>query len=167
MSASRRQAPRSVTLAISANSISALARQASSRYSRCSATYPGQAALLTGVANLVRLHTRHPALQRNEISFFYFHPQFDDNAGCRVFGYARTAGNGIGNTGQVIVLANMGTEKFPVYVIPNWPWGGRPLTEAATPGAPGPMPPPVPVYDGISNSLTLALDAFQVRVFTS
>jgi 1,4-alpha-glucan branching enzyme len=131
------------------------------------AAYPGQAALLTGVANLVRLHTRHPALQRNEISFFYFHPQFDDNAGCRVFGYARTAGNGIGNTGQVIVLANMGAEKFPVYVIPNWPWGGRPLTEAATPGAPGPMPPPVPVYDGISNSLTLALDAFQVRVFTS
>jgi 1,4-alpha-glucan branching enzyme len=130
------------------------------------ATYPGQAALLTGVTNLVRLRTQHPALQRNEILFFHFHPQFDDNVGCRVFGYARTAGNDIGNAGQVIVLANMGAEKFPSYVIANWPWRARAVAEAANPGAPGPMPPPAPVYDGVSNSLTLALDAFQVRVFT-
>jgi 1,4-alpha-glucan branching enzyme len=130
------------------------------------AAYPGQAALLTGVANLIRLRAQHPALQRNEISFFHFHPQFDNTQGCRVFAYARTAGNRIGNSGQVVVLANMGAEKFPAYVIPDWPWGGRALTEAANPGAPGPMPPPAPFYDGTSNSLTLALDAFQVRVFT-
>jgi 1,4-alpha-glucan branching enzyme len=130
------------------------------------AAYPGQAALLTGVTNLIRLRTQHPALQRNEIAFFYFHPQFDDNAGPRVFGYARTAGNAIGNSGQVIVLANMGAQKFPSYVVPNWPWGGRALAEAATPGAPGPMPPPAPTFDAATNSLALALDAFQVRVFT-
>jgi hypothetical protein len=115
---------------------------------------------------LTRLRAQHPALQRNEISFFHFHPQFDNTQGCRVFAYARTAGNRIGNSGQVVVLANMGAEKFPAYVIPDWPWGGRALTEAANPGAPGPMPPPAPFYDGTSNSLTLALNAFQVRVFT-
>ena len=76
------------------------------------ADYPGQAALLTGVTNLIRLRTQHPALQRNEIAFFYFHPQFDDTNGSRVFGYARTAGNGIGNSGQVIVLANMGAQNI-------------------------------------------------------
>jgi glycosidase len=130
------------------------------------ASYPGNAALLAGVTSLVKLRTTHPALQRDEIDFFYFHPQFDDNNGSRIFGYTRTAGAAVGSAGQVIVLANMGASKFPVYTIPAWPWGTKALVEAGNPGAPGPIPPPAPAYDGASNSLTLSLDAFQVRVFT-
>jgi pullulanase/glycogen debranching enzyme len=125
------------------------------------AYYPGQSALLANVTALVKLRTTHPALQRNEIGFFHFHPQFDDNSGVRVFGYARTGGTATGNTGQVIVLANMGSEKFPVYDIPGWPWGTIGLTEIGNPGA---SPPDFNPETGI---LSLALDAFQVRLFTS
>jgi len=31
-----------------------------------------------------------PALQRDEVEFFYFHPQFDDNDAPRVFAYCRS-----------------------------------------------------------------------------
>jgi hypothetical protein len=80
-----------------------------------------------------------------------------------VFGYARTAGNPVGNLGQVIVLANMGPQKFTSYEIPGWPWQALPVTET---GAMGPLT-DQPVYDAASGSLTLGLDAFQVRVFTT
>jgi 1,4-alpha-glucan branching enzyme len=125
------------------------------------AAYPGNAALLARITSLIQLRTSNGALQRNEIAFFYFHPQFDDNDAPRVFGYARTGGASVGTTGQVIVLANMGAEKFPVYAVPGWPWGSTALTEIGKAGD------PAPVYDAGSQSLTLALDAFQVRVFTT
>jgi hypothetical protein len=80
-----------------------------------------------------------------------------------VFGYARTAGNPVGNLGQVIVLANMGAQKFTSYEIPGWPWQALPVTET---GALGPLT-DQPVYDAANGSLTLGLDAFQVRVFTT
>jgi hypothetical protein len=58
------------------------------------------------------------------------------------------------------VLANMGAQKFPAYDIPAWPWQAGPLTEIAPTAAP-------PRYDPGRGVLSLSLDAFQVRVFTS
>jgi len=55
------------------------------------ATFSGNAALKADVGKLIQLRTSHPALQRNEIAFFYFHPQFDENDAPRVFAYCRTS----------------------------------------------------------------------------
>ncbi len=123
------------------------------------ALYPGNALLKTNVAKLIQLRTTHPALQRNEIQFFYFHPLFDDDNSPRVFSYCRTAGQALGSTGQVVVIANMGAEAFPTYNIPSWPWGGT-LKEYGYPAA-------APVYDPPSGTLSLSLDAFSARVFTT
>jgi 1,4-alpha-glucan branching enzyme len=125
--------------------------------------FPGNRRLQDQVARLVALRTSHAALQRNEAEFFYFHPRFDDNDAPRVFGYARTAGHPVGSSGQVIVLANMGGQKFPSFDVPQWPWGAHPITET---GGLGPITSP-PVYDASRGILTLGLDAFQVRIFTS
>lgn len=124
------------------------------------AAQPGNAVLLANVGQIIRLRTSHPALQRNEVEFFYFHPQFDANDGCRVFGYCRSGGSALGSGGQVIVIANMGAQKFESYDIPGWPWSGAPLTEIAPANA-------APVYDVGRGVLSLGIDAFQVRVFTS
>jgi pullulanase/glycogen debranching enzyme len=124
------------------------------------ALYPGQASLLANVAKLVALRTSHQALQRDEIAFFDFHPQFDANDGARVFGYARPGAGVLGDSGQVIVLANMGAEKFTTYDVPAWPWTTNPLTEIENTGL------GTPTYNPTSMTLSLSLDAFQVRVFT-
>jgi 1,4-alpha-glucan branching enzyme len=125
--------------------------------------FPGNHALQDQISRLIMLRTSHPALQRNEVQFFHFHPQFDDNDAPRVFGYARTAGKPVGNLGQVIVLANMGPHKFLSYDVPEWAWQATPVTEI---GAMGPLT-DQPVYDSGNGMLTLGLDAFQVRVFTA
>jgi len=122
--------------------------------------YPGNAALRQDIAALIVLRTAHPALQRNEVQFFYFHPQFDEGVGGRVFGYCRTDARPLGGPGQVLVLANMGPEPFPVYDVPGWPWGGMALAEVV-PSA------DTPRYDPARGVLSLRLDAFQVRVFTT
>jgi 1,4-alpha-glucan branching enzyme len=124
--------------------------------------FAGNRALQDQVARLIALRATNPALQRNELEFFYFHPQFDDDGAPRVFGYARTGGSRSGDPGQVVVLANMGPQKFPLYEIPDWPWQTLPLNEIATAG------PLVdrPTYDPIRRTLSLGLDAFQVRVFS-
>ena len=49
------------------------------------ALLPGNTALKANVAKLVQLRMSHPALQRNEVEFFYYHPHFDDNDAPRVF----------------------------------------------------------------------------------
>ncbi len=123
------------------------------------ATFSGNAALKASVGNLIGLRTSHPALQRNEVSCFYFHPQFDDNVGPRVFAYCRTSGQPLGGTGQVLVIANTGPDDFPNYNIPGWRWGSLPLTEigSLTSGAIS--------YNPLSGTLSLALGAFAVRVF--
>jgi 1,4-alpha-glucan branching enzyme len=120
------------------------------------ARFTANSELLTNVTALIRLRTSHPALQRNEVEFFYFHPQFDDNDSPRVFAYCRTAGQPLGSPGQVVVIANMGPQSYSVYNIPVWPRGASTLTEVgypATPPSPG------------SGALSLALDSFGVRVF--
>ena len=123
------------------------------------ATYTANAALMARVGALIQLRTSSPALQRNEIEFFYFHPTFDDNNGNRVFAYARTNGAPLGTAGQVIVLANMGPESFGSFTFPAWPWGNQALREIGY-GTGGSS------YDGIWNTFSVSLDSFQVRVFS-
>jgi hypothetical protein len=120
----------------------------------------GNAALKVNVAKVIQLRTSHPALQRNEVEFFYFHPQFDDNDAPRVFAYCRSGGQPLGTSGQVIVLANMGPQPFPTYNVPGWRWSGSTLTEVGYPNA-------TPVYNGMTGMLTLSLNAFEARLFTT
>jgi len=124
------------------------------------ATFRGNSDLKANVAKLIRLRTSHSALQRNEVSCFYFHPQFDGNGGPYVFAYCRTAGQPLGTTGQVIVIANMGPQAFPNYDIPDWRWSGSVLTEIG-------YPHPAPTYNPITGNFSLSLDVFEVRVFRS
>jgi len=120
----------------------------------------GNAELKKMVAGLIQLRTSHPALQRDEVEFFYFHPQFDDNDSPRVFAYCRTGGQSLGVSGQVIVVANMGPASFPVYNIPGWPWAGSVLTEIGYVDS-------LPVWDQTSGMVSLSLDPFSARVFRS
>ncbi|HYA25033.1 MAG TPA: hypothetical protein VEF05_12780, partial [Terriglobales bacterium] len=122
------------------------------------AAYRGNAALKANVASLIQLRTSHPALQRDEVEFFYFHPQFDDNNSPRVFAYCRSAGLPLGSAGQVIVIANMGAQAFPSYDIPGWRWGSSTLTEIGYPNV-------LPAYNPMTGALNLSLNAFAARVF--
>jgi 1,4-alpha-glucan branching enzyme len=124
------------------------------------AAFRGNAALKADIAKLVKLRTSHPALQRNEVEFFYFHPQFDDNDGPRVFAYCRSGGQPPGSSGQVIVIANMGPQPFPIYNIPGWRWGNSGLTEIGHSNV-------APVYNPINGTLSLSLNPFEARVFTT
>jgi len=122
------------------------------------AAFSRNAELEANVAKLIQLRTSHPALQRNEVECFYFHPQFDDNDGPRVFAYCRTGGQPLGVSGQVIVIANMGPQSFPIYVIPGWRWGGSALTEIGYPNT-------LPGYNPMTGTLSLSLNPFEARVF--
>ncbi len=124
----------------------------------------GHRTLMNRVAALVALRTTQPALQRNEVTFFYFHPTIDNNDGVKVFGYCRTNGQPLGTGGQVIVLANCGPDNFPIFDFPS-PWqDGAALREY---GAPlGAMNPQITNRNG-STALTVSLAPFQVRVFTT
>lgn len=124
------------------------------------AKFRGNAALYANVAKLIQLRVSHPALQRNEVEFFYFHPQFDDNVAPRVFAYCRTQGLPPGNSNQVVVIANMGPDSFPSYDIPGWRWGASPLTEIGYPNA-------APAYSGLAGALNLSLSPYSARVFTT
>jgi len=122
------------------------------------AAFRGNADLKVNVARLIQLRTSHPALQRNEVQAFYFHPQFDDNDSPRVFAYCRTGGQPLGVSGQVIVIANMGPQSFPNYDIPGWRWGASALTEIGDPAT-------APAYNPMTGTLSLSLNSFQARVF--
>ena len=124
------------------------------------AAFRGNADLKVNVAKLIQLRTSHPALQRNEVQVFYFHPQFDDNDSPRVFAYCRTVGQPLGTAGQLIVIANMGEQSFPNYEITGWRWGGLRLTEIGYPNS-------GPAYNPITGTLSLSLNSFQARVFTT
>lgn len=125
------------------------------------AAFSGNAALKSNVRKLIQLRTSHPALKRNEVEFFYFHPRFDDNDAPRVFAYCRTGGQSLGNPGQVIVIANMGPADYPNYDIPGWRWANRPLIEV------GDMTTGPVSYNGLTGAMSLALRPFAVRVFTT
>jgi hypothetical protein len=120
----------------------------------------GNAALKANVAKLIQLRTSHPSLQRNEVEFFYYHPQFDDNGAPRVFAYCRSGGQPLGSTRQVIVIANMGSQPFRIYNIPGWRWRGSELIEIGYPN-------PAPAYNGTTGMLSLSLNPFEARLFTT
>ncbi len=124
------------------------------------AVFRGNAELMANVAKLIQLRTSHPALQRNEVELFYTHPQFDDNDSPRVFAYCRSAGRSLGSSGQVIVIANMGPQSFPNYDIPNWRWGGSALREIGSANG-------TPSYNPMNGTLSLSLNSFAARVFTT
>lgn len=124
------------------------------------AGYAANAALRTRVGGLIQLRTTQAALQRNEIAFFHFHPDFDTNDGARVFGYCRTGGLELGSAGQVIVLANMGAQSFANYGFAGWAWAGRALREVGGLGVSATL-------DPATGAFVVALQAFDVRVFAS
>ena len=124
------------------------------------AAFSGNAALKANVAKLIQLRTSHPALQRDEVEFFYFHPQFDENESPRVFAYCRSGGRPLGTVGQVIVIANMGPQPFPTYNVPGWRWSGSTLTEIGYPNA-------APAYNGMTGMLSLSLNPFEARLFAT
>jgi 1,4-alpha-glucan branching enzyme len=120
---------------------------------------PTHAALRSRVKDLIELRTSHAALQRNEVEFFYFHPEIDEDRGARVFAYCRTAGKTVGRRGQVIVVANLGEQEFPVFDIP-WPWRADSITERA------PSAGSRPTLIANQRQLRISLAPFQVRVFS-
>lgn len=122
------------------------------------AQWAANSQLKASVAKLIQLRTSHPALQRNEVAFFYYHPQFDANDSPRVFAYCRTAALPLGSANQVIVIANMGPQSYSVYDIPDWPWNGAALTEVGYPAS-------APAWNQQSGALSLALAPFSARVF--
>ncbi len=125
------------------------------------AMFTGNAALKAAVAKLIALRTSHPALQRDEVEVFYFHPQFDDNDAPRVFlPIAALAARPWGWLEQVIVIANMGSQPLPTYNIPGWRWSGSALTEVGYLNA-------APMYNGMTGALSLSLNPFEARVFTT
>jgi 1,4-alpha-glucan branching enzyme len=123
---------------------------------------PSRQGLYRSVSQLIQLRTSHPALQRNEIDFFYTHPGMDLDRDARVFAYCRTGGQRLGRPGQIVVVANGGPQEFPAFDLP-WPWatGGEDPVEHGGP-AQG-MPLRVRRDTAVT---TLSLASFQVRVFT-
>jgi glycosidase len=122
------------------------------------AQFLANSALQFFAGRLIQLRTSHAALQRKEVDFFYFHPQFDANEGPRVFAYCRTGGLPLGSPGQVVVIANVGPAAFSSYFIPNWLWQHGPLTEVGY---------AAPAAGSNAGGLILSLDAFSARVFTT
>lgn len=119
--------------------------------------HEGHRQIAAAVVDLLWLRQGHPALQRNEVNFLHFHPTIDENSGLRVFSYCRTAGRSPGFAGQVVVVANMGGENFPVYELP-WPWAGAWAERGGRPDA------TLPRLVG-GGRAALALRPFEARVF--
>jgi len=119
--------------------------------------HAGHRETAAAVADLVWLRNGHPALHRNEIEFFHFHPTIDENGGHRVFAYCRSAGRPLGGSGQVVVIANAGAESYPNYELP-WPWSGS-WTERGRRSGAGSL-------SALGNGrAALSLAPFEVRVF--
>src|SRR6185437_7008644 len=73
---------------------------------------PGHQTLCDDVRELIALRTTHPSLERDEVEFFYFHPDMDSNGGARVFAYCRTGGMRLGSRGQMVTVVNGGGQRF-------------------------------------------------------
>jgi 1,4-alpha-glucan branching enzyme len=118
--------------------------------------------LCADVGRLIELRKSHPALLRNEVEFFYFHPAIDENDGHRVFAYCRSRGKKLGSRRQVVVVANAGRHDFGEFHLP-WYWrNAAHLEEVAPPTYRAPLD-LVPGGDWAR----LSLAPFQVRVFTT
>jgi 1,4-alpha-glucan branching enzyme len=132
---------------------------------------PGHADLQARASQLIRLRTAHPALHRNDLEFFYFHPEFDQPGGARVAAYCRPGSQPLGGPGQVVVFANLGPHAFPEFLFPC-PWaapgaaGASAWTEHGAPPAAPPARFP-PAASGPAPLADVPLGPFQVRVFTT
>ena len=89
--------------------------------------------LVRRVKELVRLRITHPALHRNELTFFGFstgtanegfHPSFDDRDGEKLFAYCRTGREPLGSAGQVVVVANLSQRAYHCVEV-EWPWDSQ------------------------------------------
>jgi glycosidase len=127
---------------------------------------PGHARVLKRVQELIALRTGldSAVLQRNELEFFGmngvapgFQADFDENWGGRVFIYGRTGGQRLGNSGQIVVAANLGWQIYSQFKI-TWPWPAAwSIREYGGVGQPLPK-----VQTGEAE---FELSRFQVRVF--
>ncbi|MEJ2453501.1 MAG: alpha-amylase family glycosyl hydrolase [Candidatus Thiodiazotropha sp.] len=122
---------------------------------------PNNRDLWNRVAELIALRTTHPALTRNETTFFYFHPDFDSNQGAKVFAYCRTRGAVLGAMDQIIVVCNIGPESYASYDIP-WFWSELSAIDEI---APPQHCRPLEHNDG--HGVRLSLAAYQMRVFAT
>jgi 1,4-alpha-glucan branching enzyme len=121
--------------------------------------WPNNLDLWYKVAALIDLRKTHPALLRNETEFFYFHPDFDRNDGARVLAYCRTHGRPLGQSDQVVIIANLGPQTFSSFNLP-WYWNDTTsIVEIAPPQLHAPL------QRNDSGSIRLSLAPFQVRVF--
>ncbi|MES9974098.1 MAG: alpha-amylase family glycosyl hydrolase [Candidatus Thiodiazotropha sp.] len=122
---------------------------------------PNSRNLWRKVAELIALRTEHPALTRNETSFFYFHPDFDRNDGARVFAYCRTRGATLGSAGQIVVIGNLGPQSYSRYNLP-WHWMDLDIIEEIAPPQQHTLP---ERNDG--GSVRMSLAPYQIRVFST
>ena len=118
-------------------------------------------ALRNQCRELIELRIQHPALHRNEIEFFYFHPSINQDDGIRVFAYCRTANKPLGSPGQVVVVVNAGPHHFPVFDL-TWPWSSNNTQEHVKPGEAA-----LPEYHIDEQWVRLSLAPFEVRVFST
>lgn len=121
--------------------------------------YPGHDDLRASVGDLIDLRTSTEALQRNEVDFFYAHPEIDDPDGARVFAYCRTGGRSLGSEEQVVVVANLGGDDFEGFDLPwHWPDADR-IEERG-----GPFRSADAEFAPDEDRATISLSPFQVRV---
>ena len=124
--------------------------------------WPNNRELWNKVRELIRFRTSHPALLRNAVDCFYFHPDFDENDAERVFAYCRSRGKQLGRYDQAVVIANLGPQDFPEFSLP-WHWrDASRLREIAPPT----YRTELHVYDH-GHWANLSLAPFQVRVFAT
>ncbi len=118
-------------------------------------------ALWNNVRELVEMRTTEPALGRNEIDFFYWHPAFNENEGDAVFAFCRTGGAALGTARQVVTVANLGRRGYGEFHLP-WAWRDASRTrEIAPPTHRAPLELTGPDW------AKLSLAPFQVRVFVT
>jgi 1,4-alpha-glucan branching enzyme len=120
-------------------------------------SHDGHRETAAAVTDLIWMRHGHPALHRNDVEFFHFHPTLDENDGRRVFAYCRTAGRPLGGGGQIVVVANLGADDYSSYILP-WPWRGACTERGSRPGT-------TPLQTSGNGSATLSLQPFEVRVF--
>lgn len=113
------------------------------------------------VAALIGLRKSHPALARNEIEFFYFHPDFDRNDGARVMAYCRTQGKPLGQPEQVVVIANLGAQGYDCFNLP-WHWHDMTRIAEIAPSRHGSL-----LHRHDPGMVRLPLLPYQVRVFAT
>lgn len=121
----------------------------------------GNRELWDKVAALIAIRKTHPALARNEIQFFYTHPDFNHTEGARVLAYCRTGGQPLGEPQQVVVIANLGPQGYERFNLP-WHWHDMSHIEEIAPMRHGCL-----VHRNDAESVRLSLAPFQVRVFTT